>query len=96
MSPSGELFFAYLNPMNPDTDGVYRQEGDSDSERLPGSRNIEMANSLALIQCCLSDEDGLYNPASIIYRFNSAGRIMAEIGEGSIPGPIDRTAVTNT
>ena len=96
MSPSGELLFAYLNPMNPDADGVYHQEGDSDSERLPGSGNIGMANRLALIQCCLYDEDGLDKPGSIIFRFNSTGRIMAENGEGNTPGLIDRTVVTNT
>jgi hypothetical protein len=83
MSPSGELFFAYPNPMNPDTDGVYRQEGDSDSERLQGSGNIGTANSLALIQCCLSDEDGLYNPASIIFRFNSAGGLWLRLAKGA-------------
>lgn len=67
MSPSGELFFAYLNPMNPDTDGVYRQDGDSDSEQLPGNENIGLANSLALIQCCHPTKTVWINPAALFF-----------------------------
>jgi sugar lactone lactonase YvrE len=48
VSPSGELYIAYPNPMDPDTNGVYRLAGDSDPERLPGSENIGLANGLAL------------------------------------------------
>lgn len=48
VSPSGELYFAYPNPPDPDTNGVYRVTGDGDPERLPGSENIALANGLAL------------------------------------------------
>lgn len=48
VSPSGELYFAYPNPPDPATNGVYRFTGDGDIERLPGSENIVLSNGLAL------------------------------------------------
>lgn len=48
VSPSGELYYAYPNPPNPDTNGVYRLDGEGGRERLPGSENIVLANGLAL------------------------------------------------
>lgn len=50
VSPSGELYFAYPNPMDPGSNGVYRLAGDSDPERLPGSENIVLANGLVFAQ----------------------------------------------
>jgi sugar lactone lactonase YvrE len=48
VSPSGVLYFAYPNPMDPDTNGVYRLVDDGEPERLPGSENIVLSNGLAL------------------------------------------------
>jgi sugar lactone lactonase YvrE len=50
VSPSGVLYYAYPNPMDPDTNGVYRLTGDGDPELLPGSDSIGLANGLALTQ----------------------------------------------
>lgn len=48
VAPSGELYFAYPNPVDPATNGVYRMAGDGEPERLPGSENIVLSNGLAL------------------------------------------------
>jgi sugar lactone lactonase YvrE len=48
VSPSGVLYFAYPNPFDPSTNGVYRLEGDGEPQRLPGSENIGLSNGLAL------------------------------------------------
>jgi sugar lactone lactonase YvrE len=48
VSPSGVLYYAYPNPMDPGTNGVYRLAGDGERERLRGSENIGLANGLAL------------------------------------------------
>ena len=48
VTPSGDLYFAYPNPMDPTTNGVYRLIDEGDPERLPGSENIGLANGLAL------------------------------------------------
>jgi sugar lactone lactonase YvrE len=50
VSPSGALYFAYPNPVDPDTNGVYRLAAGSDPERLEGSEKIGLANGLALTQ----------------------------------------------
>jgi sugar lactone lactonase YvrE len=47
-SPSGALYFAYPNPADPATNGVYRLVGEGKRERLPGSEKIVLANGLAL------------------------------------------------
>jgi sugar lactone lactonase YvrE len=43
----GDVYFAWPNPGNPDTNGVYRLHDDGSTERLPGSENIVLANGLA-------------------------------------------------
>lgn len=48
VSPSGELYFAYPNPADPTTNGVYRLTEGQEPQRLPGSENIGLANGLAL------------------------------------------------
>ena len=48
VSPSGMLYFAYPNPEDPNTNGVYRLPAGGGPERLPGSENIGLANGLAL------------------------------------------------
>jgi sugar lactone lactonase YvrE len=48
VGPSGVLYYAYPNPPDPDTNGVYRLDGQGERERLPGSENIALANGLAL------------------------------------------------
>lgn len=48
VSPSGVLYYAYPNPPDPSTNGVYRLDGEGERERLPGSESILLANGLAL------------------------------------------------
>jgi sugar lactone lactonase YvrE len=55
VSPSGALYFAFPNPADPGTNGVYRLAGDGEPERLPGSENIMLANGLAF-----TDQGDLY------------------------------------
>jgi sugar lactone lactonase YvrE len=52
MSPAGVLYYAWPNPGDPATNGVYRLADDGQPERLPGSENIMLANGLAF------DEEG--------------------------------------
>jgi hypothetical protein len=47
MSPSGVLYYAWPNPADPATNGVYRLAADGEPQRLPGSENIMLANGLA-------------------------------------------------
>ena len=47
VSPSGVLHYAWPNPADPTTNGVYRLSADGEPERLPGSENIMLANGLA-------------------------------------------------
>jgi sugar lactone lactonase YvrE len=48
VSPSAELYFAYPNPADPATNGVYRLTEGHEPQRFPGSENIGLANGLAL------------------------------------------------
>jgi sugar lactone lactonase YvrE len=48
VSPSGELYFAYPNPADPASNGVYRLTEGGEPQRLPGSEKIGLANGLAL------------------------------------------------
>lgn len=49
VSPFKDLYFAYPNPMDPDTNGVYGMKvGENEPQRLPGSENIGLANGLAI------------------------------------------------
>lgn len=43
----GDVFFAWPNPLNPATNGVYQVHDDGSAERLWGSENILLANGLA-------------------------------------------------
>ena len=47
VNPRGDVYFAWPNPFNPDTNGVYRLNDDGTVARLPGSEKIVMANGLA-------------------------------------------------
>jgi sugar lactone lactonase YvrE len=70
------LYFAYPNPSDPDTNGVYRLAGDGGRERLPGSENIILSNGLAL------DRQGdLYVSDSVlgaVWRIPRGGEAEAE------------------
>lgn len=49
VSPYRDLYFAYPNPMDPETNGVYHLKvGENQPLRLPGSENIGLANGLAI------------------------------------------------
>jgi sugar lactone lactonase YvrE len=71
VSPSGVLYYAYPNPADPATNGVYRLDSDGVPERLPGSESIVLSNGLAL-----SEQGDLYVSDSvlgIVWRFPHDG-----------------------
>lgn len=72
LTPSGELYFAYPNPMDPGTNGVYRLKGEGDPERLPGSENIILANGLALTPSNLYVSDSAFGAVWRIPRGGTA------------------------
>jgi sugar lactone lactonase YvrE len=61
LSPSGVLYYAWPNPPDPATNGVYRLAADGKPERLPGSENIVLSNGLAF-----NKEGDLYVSDSIL------------------------------
>jgi sugar lactone lactonase YvrE len=49
ISPFLNLYYAYPNPMDPETNGVYQLDvGKNEPQRLPGSENIGLANCLVI------------------------------------------------
>ena len=48
VSPFKDIYFAYPNPMDPETNGVYELHEGQEPQRLPGSENIGLANGLVI------------------------------------------------
>lgn len=72
----GDIYFAWPNPGNPDTNGVYRLYDDGNVERLPGSEDIVLANGLAFDR-----HDNLFvsdSALGIIWRIPADGSGPAE------------------
>jgi len=71
VNDSGDIYFAWPNPMNQDTNGVFRLGEDGEPQRLPGSENIVLANGLAF-----DEQDNLYvtdSAMGMIWRISGDG-----------------------
>lgn len=88
VSPSGVLYYAYPNPADPVTNGVYRIDGDGAPEKLPDSERIVLSNGLAL-----SEQGDLYVSDSvqgIVWRFpHDGGQLESWFQDPLLAGCLD-------